>query len=666
MNELRVDHLLDFKYLSNIQTNPSKKRLAFIVSKALLKKNEYAFDLWLSDGMKHKKIISLKSIHHYLFEDDQTLLILYQKNKQEEKRVKEEQMSLYYRYDIENQVLSPAYELPISATIEKVLSPDYLLLKAKLSQKKHELYRIPSEKRKKLIETFKQEERFEDITEIPFYMNGAGFVANQRNQILLYHIPTKTIKPIVDTNFNVGLIKVSDDLKHIYYTGTKMRGIRSLTTHMYVFHMESMTTDVLYDEDDCNMSDFYLLDNKIIIAGSDMKDFGVNQNPDFYLLKNKKLELLTLYRGSLHNSIGSDVRLGVNQQSLVLNKTIYFVSTVDDHSEIHSLSLDGTMKMEFRFNGSIDGIIYVNQHFYAVGLYRQKLQEIYLLNLNENKHLQMTRFNQNVLKNVYVATPKEILVKSKDHSIKGFILYPKEYDEAKKYPTILDIHGGPKTVYGKVYYHEMQYWCNQGYIVIYANPRGSDGKGDEFADIRGKYGTIDYDDLMRFTDGVIEKNPSIDLNNLFVTGGSYGGFMTNWIVGQTDRFKAAVTQRSIANWTSFHATSDIGFYFSKDQTAGHPLTNFSDLYNQSPIAFVNNVKTPLLFIHSDEDYRCPIEQAIQFYVLLKEKGLDTKFIWFKGENHELSRGGKPQARIKRLNEITEWFEIHKNQTLKTF
>ncbi len=136
--------------------------------------------------------------------------------------------------------------------------------------------------------------------------------------------------------------------------------------------------------------------------------------------------------------------------------------------------------------------------------------------------------------------------------------------------------------------------------------------------------------------------------------------MTNWIVGHTDRFKAAATQRSISNWLSFHGTSDIGFYFSKDQTAGHPNTNTDTLWEQSPMKYALNVKTPLLFIHSDEDYRCPIEQAMQFYTIIKEKGVDTKFIWFKGETHELSRSGKPQARIKRLKEITDWFEAHKS------
>ncbi|MEF3692558.1 MAG: prolyl oligopeptidase family serine peptidase, partial [Acholeplasmataceae bacterium] len=135
--------------------------------------------------------------------------------------------------------------------------------------------------------------------------------------------------------------------------------------------------------------------------------------------------------------------------------------------------------------------------------------------------------------------------------------------------------------------------------------------------------------------------------------------MTNWIVGHTDRFKAAATQRSISNWISFYGTSDIGFYFAKDQTDGHPNVDTDKLWEQSPLKYALNVKTPLLFIHSDQDYRCPIEQAMQLYAIVKERGVPSRFVWFKEETHELSRSGKPQGRMKRLEEITNWFETYR-------
>jgi dipeptidyl aminopeptidase/acylaminoacyl peptidase len=310
-----------------------------------------------------------------------------------------------------------------------------------------------------------------------------------------------------------------------------------------------------------------------------------------------------------------------------------------------------------QINGSIDGLIENQGIIYFIGMVEQGLQELYRIN-QDGSIKPITDFNGPVLKNKYVAKPQELTLKKETHEVKGFVLLPEGYNPNKQYPMILDIHGGPKTVYGQIYYHEMQYWVNLGYVVAFANPRGSDGKGNDFADIRGKYGSIDYDDLMDFTDRVVNDFKGIDPNRLYLTGGSYGGFMTNWIVGHTHRFKAAVTQRSISNWLSFYGTSDIGYYFATDQTDGHPLVDMNKLYHQSPIKYAMDVQTPLLFIHSDKDYRCPMEQAQQFYAVLKTRGIDTELKWFKEETHELSRSGKPQARIKRLEDISEWFKKH--------
>ncbi|WP_300940024.1 S9 family peptidase, partial [uncultured Dubosiella sp.] len=246
----------------------------------------------------------------------------------------------------------------------------------------------------------------------------------------------------------------------------------------------------------------------------------------------------------------------------------------------------------------------------------------------------------------------------------GWVLYPKDFDKKKSYPGILDVHGGPKTVYGTVFYHEMQVWASQGYFVFFCNPHGSDGGSDEFADIRGKYGTIDYEDLMLFTDTVLKAIPEIDPKRLGVTGGSYGGFMTNWIIGHTDRFRAAASQRSISNWISFSQTSDIGPYFALDQQGASMDSDPEKLWFHSPLRYAKNVTTPTLFIHSDEDYRCPLSEGLQMLNALLECDIEARMCVFHGENHELSRSGKPVHRVRRLNEITDWMNSHLEKTEK--
>ena len=192
--------------------------------------------------------------------------------------------------------------------------------------------------------------------------------------------------------------------------------------------------------------------------------------------------------------------------------------------------------------------------------------------------------------------------------------------------------------------------------MIFSNPRGSDGYGEEFADIREHYGERDYQDLMEVVDEALKRFGFIDEERIGVTGGSYGGFMTNWIVGHTKRFKAAVTQRSISNWVSFFGTTDIGYYFAPDQIGKDPWSNLDGYWEKSPLKYAPNVETPLLIIHSIEDYRCWLPEALQFYTALKYLGKRVELALFPSENHDLSRSGKPKHRVKRLELIAGWME----------
>ncbi|MBR5502760.1 MAG: S9 family peptidase [Oscillospiraceae bacterium] len=240
--------------------------------------------------------------------------------------------------------------------------------------------------------------------------------------------------------------------------------------------------------------------------------------------------------------------------------------------------------------------------------------------------------------------------------IHGYAMKPAGYEAGKKYPAILHIHGGPRTVFGSVFHHEMQVWANAGYFVFYCNPRGSDGRGDEFGDINGKYGTVDYENIMEFTDEMLQKYPDVDRFRVGVTGGSYGGFMTNWIIGHTGRFAAAASQRSIANWIAFEHTSDIGPFFTPNNQATTTREDVEKLWWHSPLKYADNCTTPTLFIHSDADYRCWMVEGLSMFTALKMHGCEARMCLFKGETHELSRSGKPQNRIRRMEEILGWMD----------
>lgn len=245
--------------------------------------------------------------------------------------------------------------------------------------------------------------------------------------------------------------------------------------------------------------------------------------------------------------------------------------------------------------------------------------------------------------------------------IHGLMVLPADFQADKKYPLILNIHGGPYMMHAMNFYHETQYLAANGYLVLLVNPRGSYGYGQEHTyGVYEKYGKGDYTDLMTAIDGVINDHSFVDASQLFVTGGSYGGFMTNWIITQTNRFKAAVSQRSMSNFVSMFGTSDIGYYFYKDET-GHDISRPDKLWESSPLAYVEQVETPLLLIHAKDDLRCQFEQAQQFYTGLRYFNKTAEMLVFPNSGHELSRTGRPSYRVERLKAILDWFERYRSK-----
>ena len=219
-----------------------------------------------------------------------------------------------------------------------------------------------------------------------------------------------------------------------------------------------------------------------------------------------------------------------------------------------------------------------------------KLPELYQAEADGPRCL--THWNADALKDIYVAQPRPLTAELDGEEIDGWVLLPEDYDPEKKYPAVLDIHGGHKCAYGPVFFHEMQAWAAKGYIVFFCNPHGSDGRGNAFAYLDLQWGSIDYRQIMAFTDKVLETYPAIDTSRLCCTGGSYGGYMSNWILGHTDRFCCIATQRSISNWVTMYGVSDIPPLFSGETCDTDPYSEkgIKEMWDVSPLKYVNNAK----------------------------------------------------------------------------
>jgi dipeptidyl aminopeptidase/acylaminoacyl peptidase len=286
-----------------------------------------------------------------------------------------------------------------------------------------------------------------------------------------------------------------------------------------------------------------------------------------------------------------------------------------------------------------------------------QLQEIFVCSLDpENELHRLTTFNDKLLGEMDLSTLEYMpYIGADGWPIDGWIMKPHNFDSSKKYPLVVEIHGGPVTQYGYGFFHEMQLLTAEGYVVLLTNPRGSCGYGREFSlAVRGAWGEKDSLDIMAGVDALLQKG-YIDEQRLGVTGGSYGGHMTNWLIGHTDRFQVAITDRSVTNLASDFGSCDLGWTFADDELETTPWDDLDRYMRMSPITYVKNIHTPLLIIHSEQDLRCNIEQAEQLFAALNYLGREVLFVRFEGQSHGLSRGGHPKLRVERLRHILDWF-----------
>ncbi|WP_010227937.1 S9 family peptidase [Gillisia marina] len=279
---------------------------------------------------------------------------------------------------------------------------------------------------------------------------------------------------------------------------------------------------------------------------------------------------------------------------------------------------------------------------------------------NKGNDRVLTDVNSDLLSFKKLGKVEEIWWKSSvdQRDIQGWIVTPPDFNPNKKYPLILEIHGGPFASYGNVFSAEVQLMAAAGYVVLYTNPRGSTGYGEEFGNlIHHDYPNNDYHDLMSGVDAVLEKG-YVDTDDLFVTGGSGGGVLTAWIVGKTDRFKAAVVAKPVINWTSFVLYADNPGFFAKYWFGKKPWEDPESYFKRSPLNYVANITTPTMLLTGEEDYRTPIAESEQFYSALKLEGVETAMVRIPGSGHGIAN--RPSNLIAKVAAILSWFEKYKD------
>lgn len=660
MEKVAIDDFCRYRFLSGLAHSPDGKHACFIVHQCDLEENGYKSDLWSLDILsgQYRRLTTSGTVKHFIWLDEEQVLFTDSRSAENSKQRDEgDEFTPYYKISLYGGEAIGAFTIPRKITSIRLLGRNKYIVVSEYNGNQNQLEKLGAEEKRQELKARKEEKEYEVLEEIPFWANGGGFTSRIRHRLYEFDAVSGEINPVTDEYTSVETYHVNQAAEKVVYVANRFQDKMELVNAVFVYDAAGgLVQEVLPPA--MRYYNAYLLSNdEILFTASDMKAYGRNQNRQFYRYKLNAAgpECLTPELDlAVNNAIGSDCRFGASVTEQVWGNRLYFVSTEGGNSFLNRLDRTGKMVKMTEDCGSVDGISIRDDSVLFIGMRKNKLQEIH--RLTPRSEQQVTEFNEWVPKTKKLAQLEELHIETEEGvTVDGWVMKPADFSTDITYPAILNIHGGPKAAYGWVFFHEMQYWTSEGYAVFFCNPRGSEGKGNAFADIRGRYGTVDYDDIMRFTDAVLEKYRFIDRTRVGVTGGSYGGFMTNWIIGHTNRFRAAASQRSIANWISKFCTTDIGYSFVDDQIAATPWNNPEKLWEHSPLKYADKVETPTLFLHSDQDYRCWLAEGIQMFTALKYWGVDTRLCLFKGENHELSRSGKPKHRLRRLKEITEWF-----------
>ncbi len=652
MRKLERNDIFNYAFLAKPAFSPTGKRAAFVVSRAVEARNGYESDIWLSEDGRVMKLTSGGDGSSYFFEDDTHILFAADRDPSYAKRREDgEKLTSYFRISVDGGEAERAFTVPLAVSEIKKLPCGSYAVTAVYNAGDPDFSNLDETGKQLLAKRVKSEADYQVMEEIPVWENGGSFTNRMRTRLYIFDPKTGKASVVTDELTNVWNLCIDGD--RIYFLARRFDVKMQLTSSVFVYDVQSGALSCLLPDAGWCADMLFVHEGSVAFFGQPWRGiYELKSNPALYTLAGNG-EVRMLFDGDEEpgGCPGSDCCFGGGESVMLRGGRIIYAASYHTGTRVRSIGFDGSSAVLAQTDNAINSFDVNGENVISVCMSDSEPQELYSGFMGSK----LTHFNA-WLGECSTVKPARCDCNGDGCTVEGFVMEPADYTPGKKYPAVFEIHGGPKGTYGGGYFHEMQVFANAGFFVYYCNPRGGDGRGEAFADIRGKYGTVDYDDLMRFSDHVLETHPDIDPARVAVTGGSYGGYMTNWIIGHTSRFAAACAQRSISNWISKFGTTDIGYFFNANQNLSTPWDNVEKLWWHSPVKYADKATTPTLFIHSEQDYRCWMAEGLQMFTALRYHGVDARLCLFHGENHELSRSGKPLHRIRRLKEMQDWFE----------
>ncbi len=515
--------LYAFNFLSDIVVSPDQKHAVFTKSNANEDKNGYTSELWLMDlpEGKHRRLTTGGDERGAFWLDEKTVAFSTGRDKNPDKKV-----SQWFKIAIDGGEAEKFLEIEDRiSTIKPLGGGKYVVVSPQNCEGK------PEEQPNRALEG----RDLYVFDEIPFWFNGQGVKNKIRSTLMIYDENEKTLAPVSAKYLSVGGMQLSPDKTKIAYTGTEYTDVMPRESGLYLYDIASGETKTLISQESASAGSPYFMGNDKLFYTLSTFEFS-GRNPRYFILDltTGETKALPFCDASPHGGVGTDCTYGGGNGMKFLDGKLYFGQTVWGNAHLVCMDMDGNIETVCAAEGSFTCFDIAESQVLMTAMRGTDLNEIYAHDLVIGQDRQLTHFNTDYMNTHSVVTPEHFVFTSPAGvELEGYVLKPLGYEPGKQYPGVLEMHGGPKAAFGGIFHHEMQCLANQGYFVFYTNPRGSDGRGEDFANITEQLGYIDFDDFMDFTDEVLARYPDIDPARVGICGGSYGGFMCNWMIGHT-------------------------------------------------------------------------------------------------------------------------------------